>query len=309
MYNLNNMIMDKIKVYRVASTSGKSSPKGSLDNPYTVEEYEEYLDSGKDWPGGYVKDMGYVAADTIIVGSYPSDDSWWDSWEDSSWSDPWGGSSSSEESSGSSSPSNGSGSNAGNHGSTGGNTEETGWPSIGNLGGNNQSGSGGTSSQGVADVLSKNQFETMQKSNDCLETCKRMLRNVNCELNGLEMLLMNHDANGIATSPTSDFAKGVSYVESQLKQGKPVVVAVDYKKGTSLKEFPNRTDQAADHFVVIVGGCLAAGFHYFDPATHNVDRGTSTNNRFTLEGGVLKSTNVCTGSTKYYTLTSVRKNK
>ena len=109
MYNLNKMIMDKIKVYRVASTSGKSSPKGSLDNPYTVEEYEEYLDSGKDWPGGYVKDMGYVAADTIIVGSYPSDDSWWDSWEDSSWSDPWGGSSSSEESSGSSSGSSGGG--------------------------------------------------------------------------------------------------------------------------------------------------------------------------------------------------------
>ncbi len=92
--------MDKIKVYRVASTSGKSSPKGSLDNPYTVEEYEEYLDSGKDWPGGYVKDMGYIAADTIIVGSYPSDDSWWDSWEDSSWSDPWGSSGSSSGSGG-----------------------------------------------------------------------------------------------------------------------------------------------------------------------------------------------------------------
>ena len=99
--------MDKIKVYRVASTSGKSSPKGSLDNPYTVEEYEEYLDSGKDWPGGYVKDMGYIAADTIIVGSYPSDDSWWDSWEDSSWSDPWSSSGSSEDSSGSSSGSGG----------------------------------------------------------------------------------------------------------------------------------------------------------------------------------------------------------
>ena len=120
--------MDKIKVYRVASTSGKSSPKGSLDNPYTVEEYEEYLDSGKDWPGGYVKDMGYIAADTIIVGSYPSDDSWWDSWEDSSWSDPWEGSSS-EDGSGSSHGSGGSGGSGGSSSGGGGSSAGTSTPS------------------------------------------------------------------------------------------------------------------------------------------------------------------------------------
>lgn len=80
--------MDRIKVY---TSSSSSFPKGSFENPYTRKEYDDIIDSDKDWPGGYVDDLGYVAGDTIITGSYFSEDSWFDSWD--FFSDPWGSSS------------------------------------------------------------------------------------------------------------------------------------------------------------------------------------------------------------------------
>ena len=85
------------------------------------------------------------------------------------------------------------------------------------------------------------------------------------------------------------------------------MVAVDYKVGTSMGE--DRKDQAGDHFVVIVGGDSSNGYHYYDPATANIDRGTSVSNTFTLKDGKLTDVNECTGkSTNYYTVTSIREN-
>ncbi len=113
--------MDKIKVY---SRSSSGFPKGSLENPYTRKEYEDMMDNGEEWPGGYVEGLGYVAADTVITGSCFSEDSW----EDSSWSDPWEGSSS-EDGSGSSHGSGGSGGSGGSSSGGGGSSAGTSTPS------------------------------------------------------------------------------------------------------------------------------------------------------------------------------------
>lgn len=83
---------------------------------------------------------------------------------------------------------------------------------------------------------------------------------------------------------------------------KPVIVAVDYKTGSSNK------DSIGDHFVIIVGRDPALGYHYFDPATANQERGTSMNNMFLLQNNKLVDSNSCTGETKYYTVTSIRIN-
>ena len=94
--------MDKIKNYARSSQSGSASPKGSVSNPYTQEEYYDVLDSGEPWDGGYVEGLGYVAPDVYIDGSLGSDP--WDSF-----SNPWDYPASSESSSFSSSTSHPSG--------------------------------------------------------------------------------------------------------------------------------------------------------------------------------------------------------
>ena len=78
--------MDRIKNYARSSQSGSTSPKGNVSNPYTQEEYDEIIESGSPWTGGYVEGKGYVAPDTYITGSYG-----WFSW-DEFWSEnsyPW----------------------------------------------------------------------------------------------------------------------------------------------------------------------------------------------------------------------------
>ena len=141
--------MDKINVY---SSSTSSFPKGSYENPYTYKEYDDIMNSGEDWPGGYVIGLGYVAADTIITGSWLSDDSWFDSWEDSSYSDPWSGSSSE----GSSSSSSTSGETGGGGGGLGGNVPNDTITIVGNQ--QQGGGSGGYSVQKAVDYLVKHAY-------------------------------------------------------------------------------------------------------------------------------------------------------
>lgn len=293
--------MDKIKVY---SSSSSSFPKGSFENPYTRKEYDDIINSDKDWPGGYVSGLGYVAGDTIITGSWLSDDSWLDSWEDSSYSDPWA-----DSGSGSSS-----GSSQGAGGSSG-SSQGTGGSSSSSQGtGGSQGGSGGhTASNGqgsrTPDVLKSKDFSGFRSDDKagCLNRCREMLKKANCVLSDAEIAIMKYNQNGRATIPTSRYSEGISYIDNQLKMGHPVIVGVDYKNGHSTGD--RRADQAADHFVIIVGGDLSSGYHYFDPATASQERGTSSSNKFTEQVGVLRSTTNCTGKSHEYILTSIRKNK
>ena len=113
--------MDRIKNYARSSQSGSTSPKGSVSNPYTQEEYDEIIESGSPWTGGYVEGKGYVAPDTYITGSYGWF-SWDEFWSENSypWSIPDCSGSSSSSGGGSS---NGSSNNGGSditHGSIGG---------------------------------------------------------------------------------------------------------------------------------------------------------------------------------------------
>lgn len=123
------------------------------------------------------------------------------------------------------------------------------------------------------------------------------------------LVMANYDSNGRATTATDNYESGLAYIDSQLQQKKPVIVAVDYKEKTSLGS--GKKDQAGDHFVIIVGGSQTHGYHYYDPATASIERGTSSDNTFRLDGKLLKDENRCTGSSKvkYYTLTSIRMNK
>ncbi len=112
--------------YAQSAQSNSSSPKGSINNPYTMSEFNDF-ENGT-WPGGYVEGLGYVAPDVNIWGSHSSSsdpDSWGSDASDpwgSDTSDPWG--------------SNGSHANPGNTGGGGGGTAGGGKPGGITTGGN-----------------------------------------------------------------------------------------------------------------------------------------------------------------------------
>ncbi len=84
----------KAASYAPSVQSNSSSPKGSINNPYTMSEFNDF-ENGT-WPGGYVEELGYVAPDVNIWGSHSSSsdpDSWGSDASDpwgSDTSDPWG---------------------------------------------------------------------------------------------------------------------------------------------------------------------------------------------------------------------------
>jgi len=60
--------MKKLSTLNVTSAGdGSTYPKGSAQNPYTDEEFERLLAEGK-WKGGYVENIGYIAASVEITG-------------------------------------------------------------------------------------------------------------------------------------------------------------------------------------------------------------------------------------------------
>ncbi|MFH6955935.1 hypothetical protein ACHRV1_00900 [Flavobacterium aquidurense] len=100
--------------------------------------------------------------------------------------------------------------------------------------------------------------------------------------------------------------KGLDYIDSQLKVGKPVVVGLD----DNLREGTYNSHKATEHFFVLVGkGCEDGKRYYrfFDVGAHSRELGTGKNSRlFLLENGLLQGKSV--GGSHRYTVTEVRKN-
>lgn len=68
--------MKKIKKFAVSSqnegTNNEPIEKGSFENPYTTEEYEQLHDQNQ-WAGGYVEGVGMISGDNqdeVITGNY-----------------------------------------------------------------------------------------------------------------------------------------------------------------------------------------------------------------------------------------------
>lgn len=78
-------IIKKVKLNAPASTlSGMDPTKGTLENPYTKEEYEELCRLGLWTHGWFVEGIGIIYPDVVITSSYPyypiedEDDDWYD---------------------------------------------------------------------------------------------------------------------------------------------------------------------------------------------------------------------------------------
>jgi len=59
--------LKKVAVMNLNMGAYDDPPKGSLDNPYSLQEFLEILETG--WPGGYVIGLGYVAQEVVIIAS------------------------------------------------------------------------------------------------------------------------------------------------------------------------------------------------------------------------------------------------
>ena len=119
--------------------------------------------------------------------------------------------------------------------------------------------------------------------------------------------MANSDSDGYATTAASSFEEGLDYLDSQLKQGNPIIVGVDYGAGHTTGS--SWKDKATNHFVIIVGGSRTSGYHFYDPGTAHKEGGTSPENKFTIKNGLLISLKTHVGNKKYYILASIRKNK
>ena len=307
-----------MKRYQVKPQSSNSSQKGSITNPYSQEEYENMLGNGE-WIGGYVSGIGYVLGEVVVTPSSHSEGSPSDCSSDSSsngssdgssdssydypqWGDDGSGNQHDESSENINDSQNGQSGNSTdneeteNHFNTVGDGGQV--PSNGNSGGQ----------KNFNDVLSPKDFSGYKQTEpkSCSKRCEEMLAKANCELSGKELCITNSNSNGRVISGNSNLNTGIDYINSQLSQGHPVVVVVDYKDGSTTGE--NRIDKAGDHFVIIVGSDGESTFHYYDPATSNQGRGTSDSNFFYLQNGLLISTTKCTGSRKDYIMSSIRYN-
>lgn len=283
------------------------SEKGTKENPYSYDEYKRLVDAGE-WPGGYYRmetgPVAYAMPVTNVSSSSGYDGSGSDSGSDYYGSDELGSDTTNIETPGQ--PGDSTNTNPGRGGGgTGGINSGGGIPSGG---GSGSSHSGGDEYPDIPDVISTSAFKGLTKKDGCFDRCKEMLFNANGNWSGKdgqEIPMANSSNIGRATTAASTFEEGLDYIDSQLKQGKPVIVVVDYKPGNTMGG--ERKDKAGDHFVIIVGGSRTSGYHYFDPATADRGRGTSLDNKFKLEGNLLKDVNNCTlKEERHYTVTAVR---
>lgn len=69
---------------------GKSgnAPKGSIGNPYTIEELDDMTNTGT-WTGGYVLNMGYVLPEVDVIASWIGSGFVSDFWDSYHWMDPY----------------------------------------------------------------------------------------------------------------------------------------------------------------------------------------------------------------------------
>lgn len=288
------------------------SEKGTKENPYSYDEYKRLVDAGE-WPGGYYRmetgPVAYAMPVTNVSSSSGYDGSGSDSGSDYYGSDELRSDTTNIETPGQ--PGDSTNTNPGRGGGgTGGINSGGGTPSGG---GSGSSHSGGSDNYPTyADVLPTNKFSGFKKSEptECFKRCKEMLANAGCELVGTlssEILMANSDSLGNATTAASSFEEGLDYIDGQLAQGNPVIVGVDYGPGHTTG--PDWKDKATNHFVIIVGGGRTSGYHFYDPGTAHPDQGTSTKNKFTINDGILMSTETHVGGAEYYKLVSIRKNK
>lgn len=165
----------------------------------------------------------------------------------------------------------------------------------------------------IADVIPVSAFQPRDPKDPvgCQRRCKQMLDKAGVQMSGKRIYMTaNNQGRAGETLPTAQDA--LHCINTTLERGEPIIVGVDY---TSEGKNPG----AEDHFIVITGrkvtvdpqtGNTIIQYHYFDPNTKYVQRGTQASNLLTLTDNRLMGQNTSTGGRepKPYTVVTVRPN-
>ncbi|MCG8477041.1 MAG: hypothetical protein MI784_16360, partial [Cytophagales bacterium] len=91
------------------------------------------------------------------------------------------------------------------------------------------------------------------KWDGCKKTSDKMLAKADAKSTRTnEVLLTNHDKNGVVTTAKNTLGTGLDVLNTTLENGKPIIVGVDWKP----KQTHNKgkwADKMTDHFIVVMG--------------------------------------------------------
>jgi hypothetical protein len=126
-----------------------------------------------------------------------------------------------------------------------------------------------------------------------------------------EILMANHDANGVVTTPTTNAVVGVNRMEAAIENGNAITVGVDYKPEQRHNLASNGGDGMTDHFITVVGMIYSVKtgnttYRFYDPGSRS--NGNSLANTMSLQGGFLQG-NLSFGRQIPFKVTTIRKNR
>ena len=160
------------------------------------------------------------------------------------------------------------------------------------------------------DIIDSDGFSPF-RNNDrqgCKRRCIEMLQASGGELSGERIDMTINNGNGRPIASSYNFKQGIDAINSSLDKGKPIILNVDYKEGNA-----SSADKAGDHFIIVVGKTVIDNltyYHFYDPATSDVKRGTASRNVLYVKDGYLLGNFLkYDGTVNKYKVTSVRRNK
>jgi len=126
----------------------------------------------------------------------------------------------------------------------------------------------------------------------CKIASDQMLANGGVNSNGERINVVNADANGVATTATSNATRGINAVDNALENGNPIEVGVDYKP-RQVNNIPPNGDGMTDHFIVVSsktetlsnGQVTSKTYNFFDP--RKAQYGTSPSNTLHISNNQL----------------------
>ena len=163
-------------------------------------------------------------------------------------------------------------------------------------------------------VLTEDDWSTQQNREgvDCWDASAEMVEESGAtplegRSNGIETGTESGTSTNYTVNATDNAQSGNDYIDSQINQGKSVLVGVDYAFGK------NRNGGTTDHFVAVASRTTnlqtgAKSYSFYEPGTQWKNKGTHSSNVFTTNNvGLLQGTTNYSGNT--YTVTHVRKNQ
>lgn len=149
-------------------------------------------------------------------------------------------------------------------------------------------------------------YHIKQDPGECLKACQKIVESAGFTYNKLNVMVLVANVNGNNYDFHQDCVhKSVQVIDENLENGKPVIVGVDYKDGSS------NFDKVTDHWIVITSrgkDDIGIYYSYFEVAQEKKNGGVSSDNKLYLQPSkILKGKCTCKrGVERHYLVTMVR---